>query len=287
MAHLREYLHAAVPPPSTGGEVAVVDLRNYLGKIDCEYATQRSVDNNAPLLYIRIQIGKATCSGLIDCGATRNYISQDFTARARLGPRIRRKSQPTHVTLADGHTQKSIDRCVDSVPVYFAPLACEAVSFDILDTKFDLILGMSWLQSEDHPVNFHQRTVHIRDRRGELVPCTVPLPHPSIGCHVASAASIRQSIRRNDIEEMGICFLHALPPGDQPKTNTSDSRIIELLDSYEDVFQAHAGVIPDRPIRHGITLEDGVVLPRGCIYHMSEEELQVLRAQLDDLLAKG
>ncbi|GBG69752.1 hypothetical protein CBR_g4583 [Chara braunii] len=287
MAHLREYLHVAVPPPSTDGGVAVIDLCNYLAKIDREYATQRYVDIDAPLLYIRIQIGKATCSALNDCGATHNYISQDFMARAGLGPRVRRKSQPTHVTLADGHTQKSIDRCVDSVPVYFAPLACKVVSFDILDTNFDMILGMSWLQSEDHPLNFYRRTVHVRDRRDELVPCTVPLPHPSIGCHVVSAASIRQSIWRNDIEEMGICFLHALPPGDQPKTDTSDPRIIELLDSYEDVFQAPARVIPDRPIRHGITIEYGAVPPRGCIYRMSEVELQVLRAQLDDLLAKG
>ncbi|GBG67408.1 hypothetical protein CBR_g544 [Chara braunii] len=170
MAHLREYLHAAVPPPSTDGGEAVVDLCNFLAKIDREYTTQRYVDTDAPLLYIRIQIGKATCSALIDCGATRNYISQDFMARAGLGPRVRRKSQPAHVALADGHTQKSIDRYVDSVPVYFAPLASEVVSFDILDTKFDMILGMSWLQSEDHPVNFHRRTVHVRDRHGELVP---------------------------------------------------------------------------------------------------------------------
>ncbi|GBG69725.1 hypothetical protein CBR_g4555 [Chara braunii] len=151
MAYPREYLHTAVPPPSTDDGVAVVDLRNYLAKIDREYATQRYVDNDAPLLYIRIQIEKATCNALIDCGATRNYISQDFMARAGLGPRVRRKSQPTHVTLGDGHTQKSIDRCVNSVPVYFAPLACETVSFDILDTKFDMILGMSWLRSKDHP----------------------------------------------------------------------------------------------------------------------------------------
>ncbi|GBG70301.1 hypothetical protein CBR_g6429 [Chara braunii] len=287
MTHLREYLHAAVPPPSTDGGVAVVDLRNYLAKLDREYATQRYVDIDAPLLYIRIQIRKATCSALIDCRATRNYISQDFMARTGFGPHVRRKSQPTHVTLPDGQTQKSIDRCLDSVPVHFAPLACEPVSFDILDTKFDMILGMSWLQSEDHPVNFYRRTVHIRDRRGELVPCTVPLPHQSIGCHMVSVASIRQSIRRNNIEEMGMCFLHALPPGDQPKTDTSDPRIIEVLDSYEDVFPAPTEVIPDRPIRHGITLEDGDVPPRGCIYRMSEEELQVLRAQLDDLLAKG
>ncbi|GBG70704.1 hypothetical protein CBR_g8003 [Chara braunii] len=277
------YLHPAVPPPSTDGRVVVVDLCNYLEKIEREYATQQYVDIDAPL-YIRIQIGKATCSALIDCGATRNYINQDFMARAGLGPR---KSQPTHVTLADGHTQKLVDQCVDSVPVYFAPLACKAVSFNILDTKFNVILGMSWLQSVDHPVNFYRRTIHVRDRRGELVSCTVPLPHPSMACHVVSAASIRQSIRRNDIKEMGICFLHALPPGDQPKTETSDPRIIELLDSYENVFQAPAGVVPDRPIRHGNTLEDGVVPPHECIYHMGEEELQVHRAQLDNLLAKG
>ncbi|GBG79806.1 hypothetical protein CBR_g30069 [Chara braunii] len=47
------------------------------------------------------------------------------------------------------------------------------------------------------------------------------------------------------------------------------------------------GVVPDRPIRHEIILEDGAVPPRGCIYRMSEEELSVLRAQLDDLLEKG
>ncbi|GBG65585.1 hypothetical protein CBR_g51467 [Chara braunii] len=287
MAHLREYLHAAVPPPSTDDRVAVVDLRSYLGKIDRENATQRYVDIDAPLLYIRIQIGKATCGALINCGATRNYISQDFMAHTGLGPHVRKKSQPTDVTLADGHMQMSIDRCIDSVPVYFAPLACEAVSFDILDTKFDMILGMPWLQSEDHPVNFFQRNVHVRDRRGELVPCMVPLPHPSIGYYVVSVASIRQSIRRNDIEEMSVCFLHALPPSDLPKTGTSDPHIIELLDSYEDVFQAPPGVVPDQPRHHGITLEDGAVPPRGCIYRMSEEELQVLRAQLDNLLAKG
>jgi hypothetical protein len=190
----------------------VVDLHAFIAKIDREFKTQRYDDIDAPLLYIRIQIGEATCSALIDCGASRNYISQDFMVRAGLGPRVRRKSQPTQVTLADGHTHKSIDRCIDAVPVYFAPHASEAVSFDILDTKFDMILGMSWLRSEDHPVNFFNRTVHVRDRNGVLVPCTVPLPHPSISCHVVSAASMRASIIRDDIEEMGVCFLHALPP---------------------------------------------------------------------------
>ncbi|GBG86205.1 hypothetical protein CBR_g41109 [Chara braunii] len=243
MAKLRNYLHAAVPASLMEDGVAVVDLREYIAKIDREYATQRYDDTDAPLLYIRIQIGKATCSTLIDCGATRNYINQDFMTRAGLGPRVRRKSQTTQVTLADGRTHKSIDWCIDSVPVYFAPLARKAVSYDILDTKFDMILGMSWMRSEDHPVNFYRRTVHVRDWNGVLVPCTVPPPHPSIGCHVVSTASIRNSIARNDVEEMGICFLHALPPPDKPAVEQPpDPRIVQLLDSYGDFFEAPARI---------------------------------------------
>ncbi|GBG69523.1 hypothetical protein CBR_g4359 [Chara braunii] len=205
----------------------------------------------------------------------------------RLGSRVRRKTQPTQVTLADGRTQKSIDRCVDGVPIYFAPLACEPVSFDILDTKFDMILGMSWLRSADHPVNFHDRTVHIRDQNGVLVPCTVATPHTSIACHVVSVARIRDAIARNDVEEMGLVFLHALPSPDGPAASPPDPRISHLLDEYGDVFEAPTGTVSDQPIRHGITLEAVVVPPRGCIYRMSEQELEVLRAQLDDLLDKG
>ncbi|GBG59308.1 hypothetical protein CBR_g32321 [Chara braunii] len=288
MAQLRDYLHTAVPAPLMDAGAEVVDLHVYIAKIDREFKTQRYDDIDAPLLYVHIQIGEATCSALIDCGASRNYISQDFMVRASLGPRVRRKSQPMQVTLADGHTHKSIDRCIDAIPVYFAPHASEAVSFDILDTKFDMILGMSWLRSEDHPVNFFNHTVHVRDWNRVLVPCTVPLPHPSISCHVVSAASMRASIIRDDIEEMGVCFLHALPPHDASSTDSpSDPRIIELLDAYSDVFEGPHGVVPDRPIRHEIILEDGALPPRGCIYRMSEEELSVLRAQLDDLLETG
>ncbi|GBG91953.1 hypothetical protein CBR_g54049 [Chara braunii] len=287
MAQLQDYLHTAGPAPLMDAGAEVVDLHAYIAKINREFKTQRYDDIDAPLLYVRIQIGEATYNALIDCGASHNYNSQDFMVSAGLGPRVRRKSQPTQVTLADGHTHKSIDRCIDNVPVYFAPHSSEAVSFDILDTKFDMILGMSWLRSEDHPVNFFHRTVHIRDQNGVLVPCTVSLPHPSISCHVVSAASMRASLIRDDIEEMGVCFLHALPPHDASSTDSpSDPRITELLDAYSDVFEGLHGVVPDRPIRHEIILEDGTVPPRGCIYRMSEEELSVLRAQLDDLLEK-
>ncbi|GBG63471.1 hypothetical protein CBR_g38089 [Chara braunii] len=98
---------------------------------------------------------------------------------------------------------------------------------------------------------------------------------------------IRDAIARNDVEEMGLVFLHALPSPDGPAASPPDPRISHLLDEYRDVFEVLTGTVPDRPIRHGITLEAGAVPPRGCIYRMSDEELEVLRAQLDDLLDKG
>ncbi|GBG90761.1 hypothetical protein CBR_g51267 [Chara braunii] len=51
----------ALPAPLTEDGVAVVDLRQYLAKID---ATQRYDDIDVLLLYIRIQIRRATCSAL-------------------------------------------------------------------------------------------------------------------------------------------------------------------------------------------------------------------------------
>ncbi|GBG92523.1 hypothetical protein CBR_g55822 [Chara braunii] len=258
MAQLQDYLHTAVPAPLMDAGVEVVDLHDYVMKIDREFKTQRYDDIDTSLLYICIQIGKTTCSALIDCGATHNYMIEDFTVRVGLGPCVRRKSQPTQVTLADGHTHKSIDRCIDVVPVYFAPRASEGVSFDILDTKFDMILGMSWLRSEDHPVNFYCRTVHIRDRNGVLVPCTVPPPHASISCQWYPPQAF-----------------------ELPSPGTTSRR------GYGDVFETPHGVVPDRPICHEIILEAGAVPPRGCIYCISEEELSVLWAQLDDLLEKG
>ncbi|GBG66822.1 hypothetical protein CBR_g70700 [Chara braunii] len=88
------------------------------------------------------------------------------------------------------------------------------------------------------------------------------------------------AIAHNNIEEMGVVFLHALPSTDGPAALPPDPHITHLLDGYGDVFEAPTGTVSDRPIRHRVTLETGVVPPRGCIYCMSEEELEVLRAQL-------
>ncbi|GBG90767.1 hypothetical protein CBR_g51273 [Chara braunii] len=89
-------------------------------------------------------------------------------------------------------------------------------------------------------------------------------------------------------DEIGLCFLHTVAAAkSQPTDLSSDPRVVRLLDEFADIFESPTGVVPDRPISQEVILEAGVVLPKGCIYRMSEEQLTVLRAELDDLLDKG
>ncbi|GBG90897.1 hypothetical protein CBR_g51405 [Chara braunii] len=288
-AHLHTYLSFYAPPTSaTDDEVAVGDILAYTTKVAREFRTQRYDDNNAPLMYVRIQVGQASCTALLDSGASRNFMSQSFMQRVGLGAQVRRKANPTAIKLADGKTQQLLDRYIEAVPIYFAPYACEPVTFDILDTDFVIILGMPWLASADHTVNFHRRTLSVRDAFGAEVACTIPLPHPSIWCQVVTAKSFRATCGYEQLEEIGVCFLRTVAVTDASPTDLSpDPQVVRWLDEFADIFETPPGVVPDRPISHEIILEVGAVPPKGCIYRMSEEELEVLRAQLDDLLAKG
>ncbi|GBG59072.1 hypothetical protein CBR_g24416 [Chara braunii] len=162
------------------------------------------------------------------------------------------------------------------------------LTFDILDTDFDIILGMPWLASADHTLNFHRRILSVRDAFGAEVACTIPLPHPSIRCQVVTAKSFRATCAYEQPEEIGLCFLRTVAVADSSPTDlSSEPRVVRLLDEFADIFEPPNGVVPDRPISHEIILEAGAVPPKGCIYRMSEEELEVLRVQLDDLLTKG
>ncbi|GBG91459.1 hypothetical protein CBR_g52414 [Chara braunii] len=228
-ANLHTYLSFYAPPTSpTDGEVAVGDIVAYTTKVAHEFRTQRYDDNNAPLMYVRIQVEQAFCSALLDSGASCNFLNQSFMQRAGLGAQARRKANPTAIKLADGKTQQLLDRYIEAVPVYFAP-------------------------------------------------------HTFV-----TAKSFRATSAYEQPEEIDLCFLRTVAVADSSPTDlSSDPRGVRLLDEFADIFESPTGVVPGRPISHEIILEAGVVLPKGCIYRMSEEEFEVLRAQLDDLLAKG
>ncbi|GBG68007.1 hypothetical protein CBR_g1127 [Chara braunii] len=239
-------------------------------------------------MYVRIQVGQASCSALLDSGVSHNFMSQPFMQRAGLGAQVWRKANPTAIKLADGKTKQLLDRYIEVIPVYFAHHACEPVTFDILDTDYDMILGLPRLARADQPFNFHRRTLSVCDAFDEEVACTTPLPHPSIRCQMVTAKSLRVTCAYEQPEEIGLCFLRTVAVTDSSPTNlSSDPRMVQLLDEFADIFESPTGVVPDQPISHEIILEADVVPPKGSIYRTSQEELEVLRSQLDNLLAKG
>ncbi|GBG60349.1 hypothetical protein CBR_g4305 [Chara braunii] len=199
-----------------------------------------------------------------------------------------RKANSTVTKLADGKTQQLLDRYIEAIPMYFAPHACELMTFDILDMDFDIILGMPLLASADNTVNFHRWILTVRDAFGTEVPCTIPLPHPSVRCQVVTTKSFRATCAYEQPDEIGLCFLRSVVVADSSSTDLFlDPRVVRLLDEFVDIFESPTGVVPDRSISHEIILQAGVVPPKGYIYLMSEEELTVLRAQFGDLLDKG
>ncbi|GBG65037.1 hypothetical protein CBR_g49106 [Chara braunii] len=267
-AHLHTYLSFYAPPTSpTDDEVVVGDILAYVTKVAREFRTQRYDDNNAPLMYVRIQVGQASCSALLDSGVSRNFMSQAFMQRVGLGAQVRRKANPTAIKLADGKMQQLLDRYIEAIQVYFAPHACEPVTFDILDTDFNIILGMPWLASADHTVNFHWRTLSVRDAFDVKVACSIPLPHPSIRCQVVTAKSFRATCAYEQPEEIGLCFLWTVAVADSSPTDlSSDLRVVRLLDEFTDIFESPTGVVPDRLISHEIILGrhfEWVVMPFG------------------------
>ncbi|GBG87673.1 hypothetical protein CBR_g45827 [Chara braunii] len=74
-----------IPAPFMDDGVEVVNLRDYVAKIDREFKTQRYDDIDVPLLYIRIQIGKATCEANINMHNFSSFSKKALDLEAKIG----------------------------------------------------------------------------------------------------------------------------------------------------------------------------------------------------------
>ena len=112
---------------------------------------------------------------------------------------------------------------------------------------------------------------------------------------VAKAANSKHdqvfAVHLQPVADAHINAAHAEPVSvDQLELSAGLSEQVHcIVEEYKDVFPSElpAGLPPDRPVAHAITLKSGAEPPAQKLYRLSWKERQELEHQLRELLAKG
>ncbi|KAJ9528812.1 hypothetical protein QJQ45_000053 [Haematococcus lacustris] len=170
---------------------------------------------------------------------------------------------------------------------------------NIPNPSFDIVLGKPWLAAKNPCVDWINNVVRL-DHAGSTHTLTPPplTPLQADQLNLLSAPRFRRAARH---DEVFMALLTQQPnPSTPPSTSTSSStpapdppplhpKAAALVQQYPSVFPKELPAVQDMPRRsvdHTIHLTGPAPSPRP-IYRMSQPELDQLKKQLDDLLAKG
>ncbi|KAJ9504892.1 hypothetical protein QJQ45_005451 [Haematococcus lacustris] len=166
---------------------------------------------------------------------------------------------------------------------------------NIPNPSFDIVLGKPWLAAKNPCVDWINNVVRL-DHAGSTHTLTPPPPTPlqADQLNLLSAPRFRRAARHDEV------FMALLTQQPNPSTSPSSStpapdppplhpKAAALVQQYPSVFPKELPAVQDMPRRsvdHTIHLTGPAPSPRP-IYRMSQPELDQLKKQLDDLLAKG
>jgi len=216
---------------------------------------------------------------MIDSGASANYISRESVRRLQL-PTCK-KQQVAVVTFANGQPYQCTRYC--HVKLRLANGYSPLIQFNVVDMKFDAILGKKWLaRTFPQPViDFAKNTIRIGDVfiQGYTSPSHT---------QVLSAMQFKRSIRH---DQAYLCVVRnkEVDSGSSVPKMVDNPAMQELLSRYQDVFpdDLPKDLPPSRNVDHHIEVLPGSTPPTRPTYQLSLTEMDELRRQLDDLLERG
>lgn len=243
-------------------------------------------------------------SALVDTGASECYISPRF-ARATLGSY--KIGLDCEVQTACG----SIER-IDEGFIFTLNLQGHRsiVSSFVYDSKFDIILGRSWLKAICPDINFKDDTMRIVDANSN---CTFIIqPTRSVGTHDSERSSPPQVLNylishqqasrwmKKKGTEAGLLFLKENGECLSGTVNSSSLNVLissmdsesskwyrELISDFPNVFQDKLnGIPPERGFQHIIDTQDSKPVDRHA-FKMSPVELDELHRHIKELLELG
>ena len=240
---------------------------------------------------MRGSLGGHSCLVLLDSGSTENLLSTTFAAKCKV--EFSRETA-THVLFADGSKGVVYDTPTSSI-LSIGKSYSQALPFVISDIKYDVILGLPWLQQHNPTIDWRRRSLTFTYANSTIILCanssaipSFPSPVPPLQ-NPPAALSLISSVQAS-----------ATPPnpadehsfGELQGQNVAklSSLLAELMTEFADVFPAD--LPPGLPsvkdhMPFNITLVPSASPVSRPIYRLSPLELNELRTQLKDLLAKG
>jgi len=212
-------------------------------------------------LILSAQVNRKTARIMIDSGATRNYISRGYVAQHRI--QTRNKEQAYKLALADGSPMKQDEGWMrtETIPIHLdINQHHEQIVLDVTEIKYDLILGIPWLEYHNPVTDWKART----------------LTFPNCDCDGS-----------HDVETPFTKAIWIRPTNRTLATTTGcPPEYKEFTKLFEEDKEATA--LPQhQPWDHEIPLEPGTKPTFRPIYSLSEKELKVLSEYLEENLKKG
>lgn len=254
-------------------------------------------------LSTKIEGLKATI--LVDCGASGNFIDEDFVRRNGLVTELISSDRSSEVTLADG-SKKRIRERVKNASIEVAPSYKFKASFTVMSLNgYEAILGMPWLSRANPSIHWPSGTISVMSEDGRSIVLCTETSSQSKGQEEQKEESKQcrlindQEIPRPEApekfialqkDEQVMCVAWLQPQSESQSQSDAELPAAEkIVSEFKDVFpeELPKGLPPKRDVDHEIVLMPGVKPPSRAPYRMSVKELEELKEQLDENLKHG
>ncbi|GBG72918.1 hypothetical protein CBR_g12639 [Chara braunii] len=253
--------------------------------LDLESKLHEKKKHKSELILLRPYILGAKIKGVLDCGATRNFISPKAVSKLHLDQRLVKLRQPLEVRIGDSSTVR-ITTVVKGLPVSFDKQGevRHRLNFYVFpNVPFDLVFSMQWLGATNPRIDWRIPRVELPDRHGVYRPCMLADEYHLVSsCYCMSARKFLRFSRQTDHARLFVAYVKQT----DVETAPCPFQIQQVVDRFSDLMEEPTGLF-HRQTKHKIEILLGSVPPKGRVYRMSPAELEELRKHLETLTRKG
>ena len=272
----------------------------YLNNLQLHASSLR--DSNSSLMIMTGRLCGRKVTILIDSGASTNFINNNLLKS--LPPELLPQPNSPHIKIQLANKSLINGVLVPSLPLRVKDFS-KHIDFIAAPIGYDIILGKTWLSSENPDIDWSTNSLSFRCGTKEIWHCRSAQQHyvNSITLSLTAATKLIKQpnvkawichLKDEDLQE-AVDKLIDTKFKNITDQNEADKEILsklpigvqKLVDKFPKPFMEYTGIGPVRPNDHCIEVDPHETPPFRPIYPMSEDELQTLKKELTALLNSG